>query len=239
MAKAVISKKPKKESAKQDPEKWVAHTFEFRHQFLVGVKTMEGGELVPDVGTWEEVQQEIRELLEKRYPNGHFTPSGGHLLIHEGSGKVQACYPHDFDYETMDRKPGTTPPLYTLSQEEQKEVRELQRQVEQRAVREAATGNGLARNPTNLLTTRETDRLNKIRNGKSPSYAVRVSSADPNKPVTSVEVRPAGRDIKVSSKDLVEWTEKDAGNEELAEQETAKLLKRAGNVRKTRLVRRK
>lgn len=196
VAKAVIRKPPpKKESAEQNPEKWVAHHFEFRHQFLVGVKTMEGGELIPDVGTWEEVQEEIRELLKKRFPHGMFTPSGGYLLIREDDGKVRACYPHDFDYGTMDRKPGTVPPLYTLSQEEQKEVRELQREVERRVEREKANGNELARNPTNLLTARETAAAKRI-----------------------VRTRPKPAPEKV------EWTEDDAGDEALAEKETAKLL---------------
>lgn len=241
MAKAVISKKPKKESANQDPEKWVSHQFEFQHHFLVSVKEMDGGEPVMDVGTWEEVQEEIREVLLKRFPHGKFTPSGGYILIREDDARVRACYPQDFDYETMSRKPGTVPPLYTLSQEEQKEVRDLQRQVEQRAVREAATGNSLARNPTNLLTARETDRLDRIRNGKRPGYTVRVGSTDPGSNVTSVEIKPAGRDIKVSSTDLVEWTEQDADNEKLVEEETSKLLGAAANGKRrpVRLVRRK
>lgn len=213
MAKAVIRKPPKKESAEQDPEKWVAYCFEFRHQFLVGVKAMEGGETIADVGTWEEVQQEISDLLKKRFPHGQFTPSGGYLLVHEDGGRVRACYPHDFDYETMERKPGTVPPLYTLSHEEQLEVKELQRQVEQRAQREKAreieTGSTLATNPRTLLTARETDRLSRI--------------------VKKVPAKKA---------ETVEWTEEDAADETLAEKETAKLLGN-GNGRKRRLVKRK
>lgn len=198
MAKVVVRKASKEKPVKQDPEKWVSHNFEFRHQFLVGLKMMEGGEPVDGVPTWEEVQDEIRELLKKRFPNGHFTPSGGYLLIHE-EGRVSACYPNDFDYETMNRKPGTHPPLYTLSQEEQKEVGVLQR-IE----RESKNPNHLARNPTNLLTTQETDRLRKIRAKK-----ILRDTVD--------EIYPQAD---------VEWTEDDAGDEELAERETAKLLKK-------------
>jgi ASC-1-like (ASCH) protein len=219
VAKAVIRKPLKKESAEEVEEEtsenpeWVAHCFEFRHQFLVGVKMVEGGELIDDVGTWEEVQQEIRELLKKRFPHGHFTPSGGYLLVHEDGGRVRACYPHDFDYEKMERKPGTVPPLYTLSHEEQLEVKELQKQIEQRAQREKAreieTGSNIATNPRTLLTARETDRLSRIVK-KVPAKKV----------------------------EAVEWTEEDAADETLAEKETAKLLGN-GNGRKRRLVKRK
>lgn len=213
MAKAVVRRTPKKESAEQDPEKWVSNHFEFRHQFIVGVKSMEGGVPVLDVGTWEEVQEEIRGLLRKRFPNGMFTPSGGYLLIREDDGKVRACYPHDFDYETMERKPGTMPPLYTLSHEEQAEVRALQRQVEERAKREkereARTGNSLATNPRNLLTARETTKLQSIR----------------TKP-------------RVQKVENVEWTEADAADEGLAEKETKKLLREVPSDRQRHSVRR-
>lgn len=216
MAKVVISKKPpRKESAPQDPEKWVSQQFEFRHQFLVSVKSMAGGKPIPDVGTWEEVQEEIRELLIKRFPHGHFTPSGGYILVREEDSRVRACYPQDFDYGTMSRKPGTMPPLHTLNQEEQKEVRELQRQVEQRAQREKGraeqTGNHLARNPTNLLTSRETDALKRIRSRPRP------------------QAQPEPK---------VEWTEKDAGDEALVEIETEKLLKDTAVGQPRRAVRR-
>lgn len=208
MARAVIRNKPKKEPVEQDPEKWVSHNFEFKHQFLVGVKMMEGGEPVEGVPTWEEVQEEIKALLRKRFPKGSFTPSGGYLIIHEGNGRVQACYPHDFDYATMDRKPGTHPPLYTLTQDEQKEVRELQRQVELRAHHESSrvlvTGNSLARNPTNLLTTHETDALQRIKRKRVPARSSQVETSGP-----------------------VEWSEEDADNETLVEQETEKLLQRS------------
>lgn len=210
MAKAVI-RKPKKESAQQDPEKWVSHNFEFKHDFIVSVKMMEGGELIEGVPTWEEVQEEIRGLLKERFPHGHFTPSGGYIIIREDDGRVRACYPGDFDYETMDRKPGTHPPLYTLSHEEQREVRELQRQVEIRVQREKAreesTGNSLARNPPNLLTLKETTAVQRIAKRSRP---------------------------KVES---VEWTEEDMVDETLADKETQKLLKTAPTVRKRRLKR--
>lgn len=211
MAKAVI-RKPKKESAQQDPEKWVSHNFEFKHDFIVSIKMMEGGELIEGVPTWEEVQEEIRDLLRERFPQGNFTPSGGYIIIREDDGRVRACYPGDFDYETMDRRPGTHPPLYTLSHEEQKEVRALQLEVEKRVqrekAREEATGNSLARNPTNLLTLRETTKVQKIRN--------KAHSKPPQN---------------------VEWTEEDVADESLAEKETEKLLSTSPTVRKRRLKR--
>src|SRR5262249_39379247 len=148
-------------------------------------------------------QEEIRELLKKRFPHGNFTPSGGYLLVHEDDHRVRACYPHDFDYDTMARKPGTIPPLYTLSQDEQNEVRKLQREIEERAVREKRreleTGSTLATNPRTLLTTHETDRLQNI----TKKRVVRV------KPEVVQEV---------------EWDENDVADETIAEKETAKLL---------------
>lgn len=141
----------KRKPEKQDSGKRVQKTYEFKHGFMVGL-----GNEYRDM-TWEEAQDRIRKALEAEFPGGLFTPVGGLILI---DGK--ACYPGDFDYETMDRKPGTHPPLYTLSKEEQDAIR-----VEERIARESNNPNTLARNPTNLLTSRETDSLRKIRAKKA------------------------------------------------------------------------
>lgn len=191
MAKVVrVKRKPEK---KQDSGKQIQKTLEFKHGFMVGLKD-DYREL-----TWEDAQERIRKALEAEFPGGRFTPVGGLILI---DGK--ACYPHDFDYEAMDRKPGTHPPLYTLTREEQELVK-----VEERIARESKNPNTLARNPTNLLTSRETDTLRKIR----------------SKGLTKQETREA-------MGDSVEWTEEDINDDELVAQETKKALRKI-TVKKT------
>lgn len=205
MPKVVIKAKP----GIKDSGKRISKSHEFKVNMYVSLSDKHRGL------TWEQMQERIAELIKQEWPDALVTPMGGHILI-DG----RACYPHDFDYTTMDRKPGTHPPLYTLSDAEQREV-----QVLQRIERERKNPNRLARNPEHLLTSRETDMLNKIR-GRKPSIEVRVGSKDPAKPVASASIRRNGKDIHAQSTDLVEWTEKDADNEELAEKETAKLLRK-------------
>lgn len=179
MARLVRAKQDTEKSSRDSGKKINKH-FEFKFGFMVGLK-----DDYRDV-TWEQMQQEIRELLQRKYPGGNFTAVGGYILI-DG----RACYPQDFDYEAMDRKPGTKPPLYTLTPEEQKQI-----QILERLEREGRLDNALAKNPSHLFTSKETDRLREFRQKKG------------SKPVTEVE-----------------WTEQDADDESIAEEETAKALK--------------
>lgn len=174
-------------------ERRVSYNFEFKHQFIVGIRPGSGGP------TFEQVQEDIRQMLREKYPNGNYTASGGYILI-DG----RACYPSDFDYESGDRKPGTHPPLYTLTDEEQREIK-IQERITRERDREIRTGNSLATNPTHLLTAEESSRLREVRS-RGP-VKVRTGS---------------GKQVQME----VEWSEKDMGNEELAEAETAKLLEK-------------
>lgn len=190
MAKVVrVKKKP--EPAKDSSNK-IQKTFEFKHGFMLGL-----GDDYRDV-TWEEMQDRIRKALAAEFPGGLFTPVGGHILING-----RACYPHDFDYGTMDRKPGTRPPLYTLTKEEQDAIR-----VQERVERESKYTNHLAKNPTHLLTSRETTELNRLRQNASKSATSAV------KPVVKVASKP------------VEWTEDDINNEEIAVEETKRIVRK-------------
>jgi len=182
----VVRSKPK---PPEDGGRRVSYNFEFKHQFIVGLR-VNGGP------TFEEVQQEIQKMLLEKYPNGVFTPSGGYILI-DG----RACYPWDFDYEKQDRKPGTKPPLYTLSEDERREIA-IDERIQRERDRERRTGNGLATNPTHLLTDRESSRLRKLREAKEGKQVTSVTVSEP------------------------EWTEADAKDEDLVERETAKLLKK-------------
>lgn len=203
MARAV---RVSKSSPKQ--ERRVSYNFEFKHQFIVGIRPGSGGP------TFEQVQEDIRQMLREKYPEGNYTASGGYILI-DG----RACYPWDFDYQTGDRKPGTHPPLYTLTDDEQKELK-LQERIAKEREREIRTGNSLATNPTHLLTAQETSRLRKLRERQN------------HNPVPPPPVR------KVRKVERVEWTEADANNEGLADRETEKLLARMP-VRKKVTVRRR
>ena len=183
----------------------LSYNFEFKHQFIVGIKPGNDGP------TFEQVQDDIRKMLQERYPGGVYTPSGGYVLING-----RACYPWDFDYETGDRKPGTVPPLYTLTEDEQKEIK-LQERIVRERKRELRTGNTLATNPTHLLTASEVSKLQEVRARKP----VRVRTG-------------AGKQMEMD----VEWSEKDAGDEKLVEAETAKLLKNFAPSKKVTVRRR-
>lgn len=191
MAKVVrVKKKP--EPAKDSGNK-IQKTFEFKHGFMLGL-----GDDYRDV-TWEEMQARIRKALAAEFPGGLFTPVGGHILING-----RACYPHDFDYGTMDRKLGTRPPLYTLTKEEQDAIR-----VEERIERESKYTNHLAKNPTHLLTSRETTELNRLRQNASKTAAPAAKPA-----------------VKKTASKPVEWTEDDIDNEEVAVEETKRIVRK-------------
>lgn len=184
----VVRVKPKAKPVKDSGNR-VQKTLEFKHGFMVGL-----GDEYRDV-TWEDMQERIRKVLENEFPGGLFTPVGGLILING-----RACYPHDFDYGTMDRKPGTKPPLYTLTKEEQDAIR-----VEERIARESQNPNTLARNPTNLLTSRETDKLNAMRRGKTG---------------TGVAVTSSGKVAEI------EWSESDIDDDSVVAAETKKVVRK-------------
>lgn len=205
-----MAKVVRRAAAKEKPEgerKWVSHNFEFK--FITSIKVLENGQPVHGAPTWEEIQREIKEHLLKKYPNGRFSSAGGYILING-----RACYPHEFDYSTMDRMPGTRPPLYTLTREEQEELKVLDR-IKGERDRELSTGNSLATNPTHLLTASESLKLRKMRENKPSAPAkrpVRVKSG------SGIARTSSGKQV------TVEWSEKDAGNEDLVTAETEKLL---------------
>lgn len=145
MAKIIRPKKAAEEK-KSDSGKPVQKVLQFRMDVMVSNGNGDRGT------SFEEFQSVIREMIKERYPTAQFTPSGGYYLI---DGKV--CRPTDFDWETMDRKPGTYPPLWSLTAQEQMEVKQQQRIRE-----DAARANTLSRQPPNLRTSRELDELKKI-----------------------------------------------------------------------------
>jgi hypothetical protein len=190
MARIVRAKAAEKEQTRKDTGKRVQKVYEFQHSVIVSLN-----DGFRDV-TWDQMLDTVREALAERFPGGRVTSIGGHILI---DGK--ACYPHDFDYELMDRKPGTFPPPYTLTDEEKKQIGMLERINRERKAPE------MARNPEHMLTTGETSALRRIRAAKN-------GVKDPRRPPAPV--------IAVAP----EWTEQDADDEALVERETAKLLKR-------------
>lgn len=143
MAKVVRAKKAA--AGKSDSGKSVQKVVQLRMDFMVSNGNGDRE------NSFEAVQDRIRELILAEFPNARFTPTGGYYIL---DGKV--CRPGDFDRETMDRKPGTFPPLWSLTAEEQAEVKRQQRVLE-----DAVRPNTLARQPANLRTSRELDELKK------------------------------------------------------------------------------
>lgn len=101
--------------------------------------------------TVEEVEEKLRQFVRKEWPSAHFTPASRYYIV---DGKV--CRVEDFDHETMDRKPGTYPPDWSMTNEERAEVLRQKRIAEN-----AKQTNDLAKQPVNLPTSRELDERKK------------------------------------------------------------------------------
>jgi hypothetical protein len=75
----------------------------------------------------EDFIEKFREFAKETWPERHnFTVVGSYYIV---DGKV--CLPQDFDRETMDRKPGTYPPSWSLSGEDKKEAERAERDADQ------------------------------------------------------------------------------------------------------------
>lgn len=109
----------------------------------------------------EDIQQALEEFIEQRWPDSRMTMTGGHYLIDgKEKGGREVCRFDDFDRKTMTRKPGTLPPSYTLSEGfTKKEALAAERILAERNSRQAVEVNELAKQPDNLLTSKELDRV--------------------------------------------------------------------------------
>jgi hypothetical protein len=122
--------------------------------------------------TIEEFIEALRSFAKERWPNCNFTSVGSYYII---DGKV--CRPEDFDRETMDRKPGTFPPSWSVQGDDKKDALLSERNAEQ-----AKNPNKLAHQPENLLTSKEMDALKKME-PPATKRAVKVRKAVPVAPV--------------------------------------------------------
>lgn len=103
--------------------------------------------------SYQEVEAKLQKFVEENWPEAHFHRSGGYYLIDSPEGQREVCRPDDFDFENMTRKPGTRPPSWSMD-------KELAASIErQYRVLEEMERPPLARNPGNLYTTAETDKL--------------------------------------------------------------------------------
>lgn len=100
-----------------------------------------------DPRTLEEFQAEVQEALFNMGAK-RVTPASGYYLV---NGKV--CLPQDYDEKTRDFKPGCYPPAWAGGPDE-KEIRA-------RIERESKLPM-MARQPTRLRTSKETDRLHEL-----------------------------------------------------------------------------
>lgn len=141
-----------------------------------------------------EVQEFIRKTVLEKWPHANFTPAGGHYLIDgKEKGSREVCRFEDFDRETMDRKPGTFPPSYTLAPGfARKQAEEAERLLAERNAKQKSEPNELGKQPEKLLTSREMDDL---KNGKTAPAAKKVVKkiAPPAKLKRTVRVRRAGQ----------------------------------------------
>jgi hypothetical protein len=138
-----IKKKPGATSAKKNT------VVQKQIQFQVNLLVSNGNTYRSE--TLEEFTDAFRVFAKERWPTANFTPTGGYYLI---DGKV--CRPEDFDRETMDRKPGTHPPSWSVQGDERKASILAERNEEQKK-----NTNALSRQPENLLTSRELDMVKK------------------------------------------------------------------------------
>lgn len=161
MARRIVVGKADPVSAKDIPDKdgpadqglgkaagiGVQKVFQLRLDFIVSHGNKYDGE------SHEEVMAKFRAFVKENWPDAHFTPTGGYYLIDDADGRREVCRPQDFDCATMARKPGTHPPSWSLTAEQQTA---LERQM--RVTRELAQP-ALTRNPTTLYTAKELDRM--------------------------------------------------------------------------------
>jgi hypothetical protein len=169
--------RPKKQAAqKQDSGKTVQKNVHGQVNFILSFSDGHRGQ------TYEEVVERLKELVAKEWPTteetrgASFTPTGGHYLI---DGKV--CRVQDFDPETMDRKPGTFPPSYTVSGEEKKQAILAERAEE---LAKNPPKNQLGVQPPNLLTSAEAEEVKQSRLRPSPKpKQEEISVPSPKRPV--------------------------------------------------------
>jgi hypothetical protein len=94
--------------------------------------------------TYEQYLGDIRNAL-ATIGVDHVTPVGGYYII---DGKV--CLPEDYDPETQNRKPGTRPPVWAMSESDKEQAKILERIERERGLSK------LSRQPPNLATAAET-----------------------------------------------------------------------------------
>lgn len=140
MAKTLRPKQEKPQK-KQDSGKPVQKHTEVNVRFMLSNGNGNRHESV------EEVEEKLRQFVREQWPSAHFTPASRYYIV---DGRV--CRVEDFDFETMDRKPGTFPPDWSLTNEERAEVLRQKRIAEN-----ARQTNDLAKQPVNLPTSRELD----------------------------------------------------------------------------------
>lgn len=137
--------RPRSDAQKKDSGKSVQKHTEMHFGFMLSNGNGNRHETV------EEVEEAIRQFVRERWPSAHYTPASRYYIV---DGKV--CRVEDFDRETMDRKPGTFPPDWAMTNEERAEV-----QRQKRIAENAKQTNDLAKQPVNLPTSRELDERKK------------------------------------------------------------------------------
>jgi hypothetical protein len=155
----------------------VQKVFQLRLDFMVSQGSKYEGE------SHGQVMAKIEALIKAEYPDALFTPTGGYYLIDgDGTyGQREVCRPQDFDHETMSRRPGTFPPSWSLSAEMQASV---ERQL--RVLRELQNP-PMSRQPGNLYTTQELDRLKGISDENNRKHA---EAHPPKRTAKKVAVAP-------------------------------------------------
>lgn len=159
----------------------VQKVYQLRVDFMMSQGGMYEGE------DYETVERELREFVKTRWPKALFTRTGGYYLIESVvEGHREVCLPQDFDFPTMTRKPGTRPPSWAT---EPSLAASIER--EYRVVEESWNPNTLARNPTNLLTTKEVDYKHKLEAEQKLRAAKEVTEQEADKKLDEIaEERP-------------------------------------------------
>lgn len=132
-------------SGKNDPANSIAKSVNIQLNFIVSSGNDDRER------TYEEFIEEIQTAL-KAIGVNHVTPAGGYYII---DGKV--CLPEDYDPETQNRKPGTHPPVWAMTEADRQEQRILERVQAQWGY------DKLSRQPPNLRTATETPKAKMAR----------------------------------------------------------------------------
>lgn len=205
---------------KSEPAKMIAKSANLSLKIIVSSGTHDRDR------TYEEYIRDITAAL-KAIGVDYVTPAGGYYIV---DGKV--CLPEDYDSETQNRKPGTHPPLWAMTDADREQAKILERIEQQKSYP------ALSRQPPNLRTSAETPKTSRVSTGATRSAIGRRSAYDwDSRPKSTKDLVSVAPVVDEDVPDL-EWDVSDVDDVETVDKvtqaATVKLRKTAKRVTRKR-----